>query len=63
MQVKIEIVTTLMKNTKQLITAILIRENESDSDSIVLTDLQIGAIEIDHYSNIFYILIIGFHQC
>ena len=53
MQVKIEIVTTLMKNTKQLITAILIRENESDSDSIVLTDLQIGAIEIDHYSNIF----------
>ena len=53
MQVKKDIVTRLMKSTKQFIAAILIWESQSDSDRIVLTDLQIGAIENDHYSNIF----------
>ena len=53
MQVKRDMVTRLMKSTKQFIAAIFIWESESDPDPIVLADLQIGAVENDHYSNIF----------
>ena len=53
MQVIKDMVTRLMKNTKQFIAAIFIGESESGSDPIVLTDLQTDAVENDHYSNIF----------
>ena len=53
MQVKKDMVTKLMKSAKQFNAAIFISKSESDSDPIVLTYLQIYAMENDHYSNIF----------